>query len=469
MSVLLLTLPFLFLCGLFAAMGFGLALSGRRLSRPDGRSVTGWLAGLGLGAFLLVGLMVLLVVVRSKASMSTEVRVTPPASVSTPGPPAIPLNWQPQPPEPLPPPQVVMNAGVALAPFALLGLILACLLVGGAVLLAVRSQVFGFSRGSWGPVLVVGLVMLVGVASMMWLMAVPVRADAGPHVVAPTWARLVLLVGIVVVPLVVAGLAAVVFHALRPSVAKRTSGDWHQEVSLQIPAWRLGLNGLALAILPAGAVWGGSLLALQATPREAVDAFGKVVLGIPSAAEQVVQASQVGHTRRPAPTEDRTQSGELPAWIRTAEVHSGSRQRLVLASRLYSSVAEAEHELLQETVSLVRNDLRQHEPLAEQATLQEIPHNTLRTLVVTNQHTQSEETDFGNFAAPMQRIWWEVQIDDRTRGDLAKYVHHEVARNRLLVGVWALALATLLVGCYLALIQRRRLTSPELPASLMTA
>jgi hypothetical protein len=69
----------------------------------------------------------------------------------------------------------------------------------------------------------------------------------------------------------------------------------------------------------------------------------------------------------------------------------------------------------------------------------------------------------------MQRVWWEVQFDDQTRGNFVPAIRHEVARGRLLVGVWALALATLIVGGYLALIQSRQLTSPELPASLMTA
>lgn len=286
----------------------------------------------------------------------------------------------------------------------------------------------------------------------------------------PTWARFVLLAGIVIVPVVIATVGAIVFHSLRPSPDRHAGGHARAADSRPVPAWRLGLNSLALAIVPAGVVWGGSLVALQATPREAVDAIGTVVLGIPSAAEQVRQASLVGKERLPAPTEDRSEANDsLPAWIHRPEVHSDSRQRLVLASRLYTSVAEAERELLQETTNLVREDLRQHVPLARQATLADVSGDTLRMQVVTNQFTQTEKKDFGTFEAPMQRVWWEVQFDDQTRDNFRPSIRHEIARGRLLVGVWGLALVTLIVGCYLALIQPRQLTSPELPASLMTA
>lgn len=466
----------LLLVGLLLAGGLIFAALLRPSSHPGGSNVVGWLVGLGLGAFAVLGLglaCLLIIIVRSEvttetqvATPVTEVRSISPASDSTLEAPVLPVAWQPPPPE-----TITLHSDVALmSPVALIAGLALVLILGFAAAFALRPRPAGPSRGSWGPVLSTGMVILLLIGAAMWFVAIPVRVANSSPTGSPTWARLAFVAGIVIIPLFVAGAGALVFRALRPSNANRDTTNSLAASTTTISAWRLGLNGLALAIVPAAAVWGGSLVALQATPQEAVDAFGTTVLGIPSAAEQTRQASLVGKERLPAPTVDRSKTDDsLPAWIQTPEVHSGSRQRLILASRLYTSVAEAERELLQEATTLVRDDLRQHVPLARHATLANVSGDTLRTLVVTNQFQQTEKKDFGNFEAPMQRVWWEVQFDDQTRGNFVPAIRHEVARGRLLVGVWALALATLIVGCYLALIQSRQLTSPELPASLMTA
>lgn len=461
----------LLLVGLLLAGGLILAALLRPSSQSGGHNFGGWLVGLGLGTFALAGLVLLsflLFAVRSHSTVATEVRSTPAMAVPVHQTPVLPMAWQPSPPPP--PEQISVHSGVAAMPVVLIAGLGLALILGFVVALAARTRSAGPVRSHWGPMLGFGLLALIGAAAAMWFVAVPVRVANGSPAGSPTWARLTLIAGIVIVPLVVAAVGAILFRALRPANRRSETATSFAASTSTVPAWRLGLNGLALAIVPAAAVWGGSLVALQATPQEAVDAFGTTVLGIPSAAEQVRQASMIGKERLPAPTVDRSKTDDtLPAWIQTPEVHSGSRQRRILASRLYTSVAEAERELLQETTSLVRDDLRQHLPLARQATLANVSGDTLRTLVVTNQFQQSEQKDFGTFEAPMQRVWWEVQFDDQTRDNFLPSIRHEIARGRLLVGVWALAFATLIVGSYLALIQSRQLTSPDLPASLLTA
>lgn len=467
----------LLLVGLLLAGGLILAALLRPSSQSGGHNFGGWLVGLGLGVFTIAGLVLLsflLFAVRSHSTVSaevatpaTEVRRMPQMAVPAPEAPVLPIAWQPAPPLPV---QITVNSGVVLMPVVLIAGLGLVLILGFVAALSARARSVGPVRSHWGPMLGVGFLLLIGAAAAMRFVAVPVRVADGSHIGIPTWARLVLFAGIVIVPLVVAGAGAILFRALRPANRRTETARSFAASTSTVPAWRLGLNGLALAVVPAAAVWGGSLVALQATPQEAVDAIGTTVLGIPSAAELVRQASLVGKERLPTPTVDRSKTADtLPEWIQAPEVHSGSRQRRILASRLYTSVAEAERELLAETSNLVRDDLRQHVPLARRATLADVSGDTLRTLVVTNQHTQTEEKDFGTFEAPMQRVWWEVQFDDQTRDNFLPSIRHEIARGRLLVGVWALALATLIVGCYLALIQSRQLTSPDLPASLMTA
>lgn len=468
----------LLLVGLLLAGGLILAALLRPSSHSGGHNFGSWLVGLGLGAFTIAGLVLLsllLFAVRSHSTVSVEVatpatedRSTPSMAVPVHEAPVLPTAWQPA--APPPPEQITIHSGVALMPVVLIASMGLVLILGFVAALAARTRSAGPHRSLWGPTLGIGLLMVIGAAAAMWFVAIPVRVANGSPTGSPTWARLTLIAGIVIVPLVVAAVGAILFRALRPANRRLETASSFAASTSTVSAWRLGLNGLALAIVPAAAVWGGSLVALQATPQEAVDAFGTTVLGIPSASEQVRQASMVGKERLPAPTVDRSKSDEnLPAWIQAPEVHSGSRQRRILASRLYTSVAEAERELIAETSDLVRDDLRQHVPLARQATLANVSGDTLRTLVVTNQFQQTEQKDFGTFEAPMQRVWWEVQFDDQTRDKFLPSIRHEIARGRLLVGVWALALATLIVGCYLALIQSRQLTSPDLPASLMTA
>lgn len=467
----------LLLVGLLLAGGLILAALLRPSSQSGGHNFGGWLVGLGLGAGTAVGLVLLFFLLFAArwdglpraevATPATEVRSMPQMAVPAPKAPVLPIAWQPAPPLPV---QITVDSGVALMPVVLMASMGFVLILGFVAALSARARSVGPVRSHWGPMLGVGFLMLIGAAAAMRFVAVPVRVANGSPTGSPIWARLVLFAGIVIVLLVVAGAGAILFRALRPANRRSETASSFAASTSTVSAWRLGLNGLALAIVPAAAVWGGSLVALQATPQEAVDAIGTTVLGIPSAAEQVRQASMIGKERLPAPTVDRSKTDDgLPAWIQAPEVHSGSRQRRILASRLYTSVAEAERELLAETSNLVRDDLRQHVPLARRATLADVSGDTLRTLVVTNQHTQTEEKDFGTFAAPMQRVWWEVQFDDQTRDNFLPSIRHEIARGRLLVGVWALALATLIVGCYLALIQSRQLTSPDLPASLMTA
>lgn len=467
----------LLLVGLLLAGGLILTALLRPSSHSGGHNFGGWRAGMGLGAGTAVGLVLLFFLLFAArweglpraevATPATEARSLPPMAVPAPEAPVLPIAWQPAPPLPV---HITMHSGVALMPVVLIAGMGLVLILGFAVALAARTRSAGPHRSHWGPLLGAGFLLLIAAAAAMWFVAIPVRVANSSPTGAPTWARLVLFAGIVIVPLVVAGAGAILFRALRPANRRNETASSFAPSTSTVSAWRLGLNGLALAIVPAAAVWGGSLVALQATPHEAVEALGTTVLGIPSAAEQVRQASLVGKERLPTPTDARSATADtLPEWIQAPEVHSGSRQRRILASRLYTSVAEAERELLAETSNLVRDDLRQHVPLARQATLTDVSGDTLRTLVVTNQHTQTEEKDFGTFAAPMQRVWWEVQFDDQTRDNFLPSIRHEIARGRLLVGVWALALATLIVGCYLAFIQSRQLTSPDLPASLMTA
>lgn len=468
----------LLLVGLLLAGGLILAALLRPSSQSGGHNFGGWLAGMGLGAGTAVGLVLLFFLLFAArweglpraevATPATEARSLPPMTDPATEVSVLPTAWQPA--APPPPEQITVHSGVAVMPVVLIAGLGLVLILGFVVALAARTRSASPHRSHRGPMLGAGFLLLIAAAAAMWFVAIPVRVANGSHMGVPTWARLVLFAGIVIVPLVVAGAGAILFRALRPANRRNETARSFSASTSTVSAWRLGLNGLALAIVPAAAVWGGSLVALQATPQEAVDAFGTTVLGIPSAAEQIRQASMVGKERLPAPTDARSETGDtLPAWIQAPEVHSGSRQRRILASRLYTSVVEAERELLAETSDLVRDDLRQHVPLARQATLADVSGDTLRTLVVTNQHTQTEEKDFGTFEAPMQRVWWEVQFDDQTRDNFLPSIRHEIARGRLLVGVWGLALATLIVGCYLALIQSRQLTSPDLPASLMTA
>lgn len=108
---------------------------------------------------------------------------------------------------------------------------------------------------------------------------------------------------------------------------------------------------------------------------------------------------------------------QRPAWTATSESRQGDVRHLVLSSKQYATLDEARQELTADVIRLLENDFRSvFHTSADGLRSLSIPE--LRSLAVKQEHTETTPTDFGNFTAPMHRVWWQVELSPEVRTKL---------------------------------------------------
>lgn len=135
---------------------------------------------------------------------------------------------------------------------------------------------------------------------------------------------------------------------------------------------------------------------------------------LPEAVEQPADATsaQAERIEPTNPKEDR------PAWIAATESRVGDVRHLVLSSKQYATLDEARQELANAAKSVLADDSLRifHTDMMRQ--LQSLSVPQLRSLAVKQEHTETTPTDFGNFTAPMHRVWWQVELSPEVRTKL---------------------------------------------------
>lgn len=146
---------------------------------------------------------------------------------------------------------------------------------------------------------------------------------------------------------------------------------------------------------------------------------------------------------------------DRPAWIATTESRLGDVRHLVLSSKQYATLEEARQELASAAKSMLADDSLRifHTDMMRQ--LQSLSVSQLRSLAVKQEHAETTPTDFGNFTAPMHRVWWQVELSPEVRTKLRAIWKEQTQDQR----TWTVAgtlggITALFAG--LSLLTRRR-------------
>lgn len=143
-----------------------------------------------------------------------------------------------------------------------------------------------------------------------------------------------------------------------------------------------------------------------------------------------------------------------PEWIRGRDKIVGDISLLVLSSKQYSTVDEARQELANWAKGKLSRDF-QNTYHASATFVHSLPLDELKSIAVRKEFIEKADYDFGNFTAPMHRVWWQVELSPEVRTKLRAIWKEQTQDQR----TWTVAgtfggITVLLAG--LSLLTRRR-------------
>ena len=151
---------------------------------------------------------------------------------------------------------------------------------------------------------------------------------------------------------------------------------------------------------------------------------------------------------------------QRPDWTNTPQVVAGDVTHSVLSSKQYTTVDEAREEVAAAAVKLLVEDFERIYGVSAE-NLKNLPVETLRTMAVRQEFIETVDRDFGNFTAPMHRVWWQIELSPVVRTSLHPLWKSRVQEQRvLIVGGGLLAVTVCLAGFSLFSQRRRRAPVP---------
>jgi hypothetical protein len=158
-----------------------------------------------------------------------------------------------------------------------------------------------------------------------------------------------------------------------------------------------------------------------------------------------------GHDDRTAQVE---KSMERPDWIRSSKMQDGDVIKVVLSSKQYATIDEATEELVGAARTLLAQDFETvfHTTAAG---ILDLPLLELKSLAVREQYVETIDRDFGNFFAPMHRVWWQLELSPQVRMRLREVWRTRVQETRTGTIVETLLAMTAALGV-LSLITRKK-------------
>lgn len=152
---------------------------------------------------------------------------------------------------------------------------------------------------------------------------------------------------------------------------------------------------------------------------------------------------------------------QRPAWTDIPMSVSGDVTHNVLTSKQYSTVEEARLENAAAASKLLVEDFEKIYGVSAES-LKNLPVDTLKSIAVKQEHVETIDRDFGNFTAPMHRVWWQVELSPVVRTTLHPLWKSGVQEQRvLLVGGGLIAATVCLAGISLFSHRRRRAPAPD--------
>ncbi len=154
---------------------------------------------------------------------------------------------------------------------------------------------------------------------------------------------------------------------------------------------------------------------------------------------------------------------KLPEWTARLEDTEGDVMRIVLSSQQYATADEARSQI----AALAKDRLKQDFERIYGVTSKHIDNltaETLKSLAIRQEFVETVQRDFGNFFAPMHRVWWQLELSPLVRTNLHQSWRAEQQETRTLMVIGGV-IATTLGFAGLSGFSRRRKDSPATPVT----
>ena len=133
-----------------------------------------------------------------------------------------------------------------------------------------------------------------------------------------------------------------------------------------------------------------------------------------------------------------------PKWLEEGDRTNGDVRTIVLSSKLWSTEAEANQELLPRAAKIVRDDFdERHQSPFQRTGHRLLSDERLVQFAVKRRYLERIDQDFGTFSAPMCRLWMQVEVSPLVRTAIYPDWKSAVVGNRAILIGAVLALLTL--------------------------
>lgn len=157
--------------------------------------------------------------------------------------------------------------------------------------------------------------------------------------------------------------------------------------------------------------------------------------------------------------DDRTERTARPLWTESPLITQGDVILTVIAGQQFATIEEARQDVATEARKQVLADFEKtyHTSARE---LRDLSEAELRSLAVRQEFVETVERDFGNFFAPMHRVWWQVELSPAVRSELYPLWRGSEQQTRRRIVIFSFATATLGLALVSWLTRRKPVVQP---------
>jgi hypothetical protein len=146
-----------------------------------------------------------------------------------------------------------------------------------------------------------------------------------------------------------------------------------------------------------------------------------------------------------------------PGWIDEGDTQIDDVKKIVLSSGLWSTEAEAIHELLPRTASIVRSDFAErHKNPFDRPAHRFLSDERLAQIAVKRHYLEPVTKQTGSMELPMCRLWQQIEISPTVRTEIYPVWKSAVLGNRVVIIGTLLSLMTLAASATSLFVKMKR-------------
>lgn len=189
--------------------------------------------------------------------------------------------------------------------------------------------------------------------------------------------------------------------------------------------------------------------------------------------KSVAEAKAIEPADAVTPQDDRTAREDLseprPSWTQQPETRHGDVGQFVITSKQFATVEAARDDVAATAKEMLRKDFERIYRVTA-SHIGDLSTDVVRHVAVREEFVETIQRDFGNFYAPMHRVWWQLEISPDVRSHLFPLWKARTQEARLLILAGTLVGVTLgLAGISLLLRRRKPMPPPISPPTRASA